>query len=97
MSSDVGREYKVVDKLDRRTTFESVSDKESFKISMQLQARYEGACEVKRHMNAVVFAADIGGGEIKEHVISMRPAVGWVRDQFLVLKFEGSVKGRGRD
>ena len=56
------REYKVVDKLDRRTTFESVSDKESFKISMQLQARYEGACEVKLHMNAVVFAADIGGG-----------------------------------
>ena len=74
------KEYQVGDKFFRRRnpvrTFRSASDKETYKISLKLQARYEGPYRVKRRVNAVVFVTEIGGEEVRVHAINMKPAVG---------------------
>jgi hypothetical protein len=73
------REYQVGDKFFRRRnpvrTIKSASDKETYKISLKLH-KYEGPYRVKRRVNAGVFVTEIGGEEVRIHVINMKPAVG---------------------
>jgi hypothetical protein len=52
-------------------TFKSASDKETYKISLKLQAKYEGPYRVKRKVNAVVFVTEIGGEEVRIHAINI--------------------------
>ena len=74
------KEFKEGDRFFRKRnpvrTFKSASDRESYKLSLKLQARYEGPYKVKQRVNAVVFVADIDGEDVRVHAVNMKPAVG---------------------
>lgn len=73
------REYEPGDqcyrKRNRVRTFKSVQDKETYKINMKLQSRFEGPYTVKRKINAVVYEVDIDGETKRIHAVNMKPGV----------------------
>ena len=52
-----------------------MQDKETYKINMKLQSRFEGPYTVKRKINAVVYEVDIDGEAKRIHAVSMQPGV----------------------
>jgi len=56
-----------------KTTFNSSTEKESWKISMKLLERFEGPYEIIRKINPVLYDANIDGKEVRVHAINMKP------------------------
>ena len=54
-------------------SFKSVQEKETYKINLKLQARYEGPYKVVDKVNAVVYVAMIDGVRKRVHAINMKP------------------------
>ena len=54
-------------------TFKSVQEKETYKVNIKLQARYEGPYKVVDKVNAVVYVAEIDGVRKRVHAINMKP------------------------
>jgi hypothetical protein len=50
-------------------------DKETYKINLKLQARYEGPYKIVEKVNAVVYVAEIDGVKKRIHAINMKPMV----------------------
>ena len=53
--------------------FKSVQDKENYKISRKLQARWEGPYKITRKVSAVLYEAVIDGEKKRVHAINMKP------------------------
>jgi hypothetical protein len=53
--------------------FKSVQDKENYKISRKLQARWEGTYQITRKVSAVLYEAVIDGVSKRVHAINMKP------------------------
>jgi hypothetical protein len=75
----VFREYEPGDqcyrKRNRVRTFKSVQDKETYKINVKLQSRFEGPYTVIRKINAVVYEVNVDGEPKRLHAINMKPGV----------------------
>jgi hypothetical protein len=73
------KEYEVGDTFYRKRnqvrTFESVQEKEKYKINVKLAARYEGPYKVVEKVNAVVYVAEIYGERKRIHAVNMKPGV----------------------
>ena len=71
------KEYEVGDRFYRKRNrvrvFKSVQDKEEYKISLKLQARYEGPYKVVEKVSAVLYVAEIDGVRKRVHAINMKP------------------------
>jgi hypothetical protein len=71
------REYEPGDqfyrKRNRVRVFRSVQEKETHKINVKLQARYEGPYKVTRRINAVVYEVEIDGELKRVHATNMKP------------------------
>jgi len=74
------KEYEVGQHFYRRRcpvrTFTSASDKEKYKISAKLQARFDGPYVVTARVNAVQYWADINGESVRVHAMNMKPENG---------------------
>jgi hypothetical protein len=53
--------------------FKSVQDKENYKISRKLQARWEGPYQITKKVSAVLYEAVIYGVRKRVHAINMKP------------------------
>jgi hypothetical protein len=71
------KEYSVGDmfyrKRNRVRSFKSVQEKETYKINLKLQARYEGPYRIVDKVNAVVYVAEIDGVRKRIHAVNMKP------------------------
>jgi hypothetical protein len=74
------KEYEIGQYFYRRrcpmNTFTSASDKEKYKISALLQARFDGPYVVTRRISAVQYWADINGESVRAHAMIMKPENG---------------------
>jgi hypothetical protein len=60
-------------KRNRVRTFKSIQEKETYKINIKLQARYEGPYRVISRVNAVVYVVDVDGVHKRMHATNMKP------------------------
>jgi transposase InsO family protein len=60
-------------KRNQARVFKSVQDKESYKISRKLQARWEGPYRITRKVSPVLYEAIIDGVKKRVHAINMKP------------------------
>jgi transposase InsO family protein len=71
------REYQAGDhcyrKRNRVRVFKSIQEKETNKINVKLQARYEGPYKIIRKVNAVVYEVDVEGVVKRVHATNMKP------------------------
>ena len=71
------REYEVGEqfyrKRNRVRVFKSAQDKETYKINLKLQARYEGPYKIVDKISAVVYVADIDGVKKRVYAVNMKP------------------------
>jgi hypothetical protein len=70
-------EYKEGDqcyrKRNRVRVFKSIQEKETYKINVKLQARFEGPYQVVRRVSAVVYEVNIDGVTKRVHATNMKP------------------------
>jgi hypothetical protein len=74
------KEYEIGQYFYRRRcperTFTSASDKEKYKISAKLHARFDGPYVVTGRISAVQYWADINGELVRVHAMNMKPENG---------------------
>jgi transposase InsO family protein len=71
------REYQIGDRFFRKRhpvrAFKSAGEKESYKIALKLQPRYDGPYVILEKLSAVLYTANINGEVIKIHAVNMKP------------------------